>query len=85
VVVEREIYKARGVPRYFARFDDTDVKEDGCLIGITGDGDTPELAVEDYIPKISGKLLVLDAFGSGRREIQVPILDSSKIPNLKGL
>lgn len=57
--------------RFYAHFDDCEVK-DGCvLIGEYGNGSTPEEAIADYATKISMKQIVVGAFTNGRKEIDV--------------
>jgi hypothetical protein len=60
------------VPRYYAQYKNSDTKEPHVLVGTYGDGDTPEAAIEDYKRALTGKLLVIGAFTSERREIQCP-------------
>jgi len=60
--------------RYYAQFEDCEVKKGVCLLSEYGNGGTPEEAMANYAQEISGALLVLNAFGPNRREIQAPIL-----------
>lgn len=60
--------------RYYAHFKDCEIRERGCLLGALGNGATPEAAMRDYARRISGKLLVVDAWLNSRREITVPLL-----------
>jgi len=60
--------------RYYAEFEDCEVKQGVGLRSEYGNGRTPEDAMADYARNISGKLLVLNAFGPNRREIQAPII-----------
>lgn len=61
--------------RYYARLKWIDVK-DGCgLLGVTGNGSTPEEAIKDYAPRISEKHLIFDALSKeNRREIFAPVI-----------
>lgn len=51
-----------------------EIKEDGGLLSLQGNGKTWEEAVSDYARQISGKRLVFDAYGKDRAEFQCPIL-----------
>ena len=81
-VVEREhhgnIYgNGYHVSRFYAHFKKVDIKEGFCLIGSTGNGETQEEAIEDYMREISNKLIVFDAFSeTDRKELWVPNLIS---------
>lgn len=57
--------------RWLAHFDNCETK-DGCILsGTYGQGATTKEAIADYADKITGKLLVIDAYGDNRREIWV--------------
>jgi hypothetical protein len=61
--------------RYSARFDGCETKdgpEDGCLTSTYGNGYSAFTAVEDYVKKIKGKILVVSAMGPDRRQYLVP-------------
>lgn len=45
----------RGPARYWAKFCGVDVARGGMLIGVYGNGSTPELAIADYAPQIAGQ------------------------------
>ena len=60
--------------RWYAHFNHTETKEGPCLVSTHGNGPTQQAAIVDYARQISGKLLVINAFSSDRKEIQVPIL-----------
>ena len=57
--------------RFYASFEDVEVKGRGVLIGAFGDGSTPEEAMEDYLKKIMGKVLVYRAMSEYRKEVAV--------------
>lgn len=67
--------------RYWANFKGAEVKDGPILSGATGNGPTPEAAIADYAIKISGELLVIDAYRPTRREISVPRLISDRAFN----
>ena len=68
---------------YYAHFDHADVKGN-FLVGSIGNGATEGCAIADYARKISRQLLVLNAYGTNRREIRVPFLtDAPKSPTKK--
>ena len=61
--------------RHFACFPNVQLKKDGMLVSETGNGPTPEAAIDDYAKKISGRLLVIDAMSETRREFYAHLLD----------
>lgn len=63
---------------FYASFEGAEVKEGACLASEYGDGSNEEEAIRNYAALISGKLLVFNAFGRDRHEIQVPYLSYSK-------
>lgn len=58
--------------RWCARFDRCEVKNGSLLSSEYGNGVTPEGAIEDYLKKIAGKRIILDAGTTNRREFTVP-------------
>jgi hypothetical protein len=70
----------RGTDReYYAHFTSgvcgiVEVKGKGVLIGESGEGRTEKQAIRDYVRRIAGETLVVDAMRNGRREIKVPRL-----------
>jgi hypothetical protein len=64
--------------RFYAQFKHAEVADRGFLCGVYGDGRTVHLAIADYAEKISGKRLVINAYGPHRKEINVPILSHDK-------
>lgn len=63
------------LPRFYASFRHAEVKKGSFLVGEYGDGDTKKEAIRNYATTISGKLLVINAYGKDRREIKVPRLN----------
>jgi hypothetical protein len=59
---------------FIASFPDVEVKDRDVLISDHGRGATPEAAAADYAKQLSGRLLVLNAMGSLRREVVCPDL-----------
>lgn len=60
-------------PRWYASLKHCEIKCDGVLIGVLGDGDTSEEAIKDMVNKINGKQIVFDAYNKKyRREFDVP-------------
>lgn len=59
---------------FYAHFDDAEVKDDGVLIGLYGNGKDEIDAISDYANAVSEKTLVIGARTPERREIRVPIL-----------
>ena len=60
--------------RWTARFEHAEVKEGAGLTSEYGNATSPEGAIADYARRISGKLLVFNAFNKAdRREISAPV------------
>lgn len=72
-VVERRS-PSRPHMRYYAFFKGVDVRTDRMLHSVYGNGETPDKAIQDYIPKISLANIVVSIHGQERREIRVPRL-----------
>lgn len=79
VMEVRERNKPVGDPsRYYAHFKSAEAREGKCfLIGLFGDGRTPEEAIAEYARTISLRTLIIDAMTEERREIEVPRLSAS--------
>lgn len=60
--------------RFYAHFENAEIKNGMLLHGIHGNGETPEKAIANYWPQISGLLLVLNASSRATEEIKVPVL-----------
>ena len=63
--------------RYVVQFKDVDVKEtedDPTLRCVYGEGFCINDALADYVQKISGKWLVVDAVGGVRVKFSVPVM-----------
>lgn len=58
--------------RYTAIFENCEIKETIFLSGRLGNGANPYDAVNDYVEKIRGKRIVLNATRENRREFVVP-------------
>lgn len=78
----RERKKPIGDPsRYYAHFKSAEAREGThCLIGLFGNGRTPEEAIAEYAETISLRTLIIDAMSKERREIEVPRL-SANVPS----
>jgi len=64
-------YKNTDKP-WFASFENCEIKEDGVLITVSGNGHSPCAALANYAEKIRGKTIVLNASKGARREFDVP-------------
>jgi hypothetical protein len=60
--------------RFVADFEYAEIKDDGMLVSIYGEGQSPTEALNDYVDQISGRTLVFDAVGNERQEHLVPAL-----------
>lgn len=58
--------------RWSAQLHWTEIKDGNILSSSYGSGETPDEAVNDYINKIRGKLLVYNAGGETRRTLTAP-------------
>jgi len=61
--------------RHTASFERVEIKEsesDPILRGEYGEGETPKEAIEDYVQKIKGKFIVVNASGDCRKAIIAP-------------
>ena len=67
---EREEPREPG-SRFYAHFRHTDVMDNEMLVGVYGNGATPEQAIANYGPEISLRRIAV-GYGSERREIKVP-------------
>jgi hypothetical protein len=59
--------------RFYARFRHVEVMESGCLVGMFGNGATPEQAIKNYKDRLRGEKIAVHALNPGRREIQCPM------------
>lgn len=62
--------------RFMARFDKCDIKCGIFLLSECGNGATEQDAINDYICRISGKTLIVDAMKEGRKKIDVPVFNT---------
>ena len=63
--------------RWSASIKGAEMKEKSSSCGLLseyGSGKSPEAAINDYISKIIGKLMVINATGDDRREHVVPVI-----------
>lgn len=61
--------------RYYAHFKSAEAKEGTCcLVGLFGNGSTPEEAITNYAREISLRTIIINAMRDNRREIIVPRL-----------
>jgi hypothetical protein len=59
--------------RYYASFRNVEISERGLLVSASGNGDTPEEAIEAYANAlVGGRRLVIDAYKESRREVVTP-------------
>jgi len=71
--LDMKYYNNQG-KRWTASISEAEVKEGGTLASTYGQGTYPEEAISDYISKIAGKRLVINATGGDRRrEFVVPL------------
>lgn len=58
--------------RWIATIKHSETKEGIGLTGAYGNGKTPEQAIEDYVQRIKGKIIVINATSDIRKEFKVP-------------
>ena len=73
--------RKQGLSRWYASFKDCDVKGDGVLIGIFGNGETQEEAIKDYAKKINLQTLVVQKKGLEKKLKYVKFLMKTKRNN----
>lgn len=74
-MIVRERSRDRGrLTRYYASFDNLEIKDGAILTSSSGQGDTIVEAIQDYVPRISNKLLIKNPYKDGRQEIRAPEL-----------
>lgn len=78
VIVER---RPKYQDKYYAQFESCDVKGDGVLSSMFGNGQTMDQALKDYCSEISCVTLVFNANSENRKEIQTPKLIHTKLLN----
>ena len=66
--------KANNLPKFYAHFRHVETREKGFSVGVGayGDGETPKQAIKNYAKRISGHVLIVNAFSNKRQEIQAP-------------
>ena len=58
--------------RWSVNITDLEMKEDYSLRIVYGNGSSPDEALVDYVDKIKGQMIVIDAMDTNRREYVVP-------------
>ena len=53
-------------------FEGTEIRKGGLLVSSYGEGTSVIEAKKDYCKKISGQVLVINAYTDGRKEIRLP-------------
>ena len=81
VVTERPFSRGNinHLPRYYAKFEYSDVMEDNTLIGYYGDGDTIDAAIQNYCDIISNRHVAFSAYSDKRKNIYIPKLVHTKL------
>ena len=72
VVKERPIDREWVHGRYYAYVEGAEVKEGRLLRSTYGNGVTPDKAISEYAGRLRGLILVINADGDDRRELQCP-------------
>jgi hypothetical protein len=62
----------------YGRFRRVEIKDGALLESAFGDGVTESAVIRDYARRISGKLIVFDAMGPNRKEIQCPVFTNKE-------
>jgi hypothetical protein len=66
-LVIRARFIGSDLERFYAELEHVEVKGNGVLIGMYGNGATPDEAMENYLKKITGQTLVIHASDAERR------------------
>lgn len=73
LVIKRYANQGKRHSASFERVETKRNESDSILRSEYGDGETPEEAIQDYVKKIKGKLLVVNASGENtRRQLTAP-------------
>lgn len=71
--VDLEVTRYHNQARWLARFHGTEVRRGfAMLVSEYGLGKTPDEAIADYMEKIRGKKIIINAMSTTRREFVVP-------------
>ena len=66
--------------RWYARFDNFELKEGSCLVSTYGNGSTVDEAIANYCKEISEKHGVINAYHVSRKEIyRIPLLHNQTV------
>ncbi len=68
----RERSASIGLSRFYCSFPNVEVMERGMLVGICGNGDTVQAALQDYAKQLAGKCVAIGAYTRERRNVDVP-------------
>lgn len=81
VITERGINHndERKLPRYYVLFENSDVMDNGTLIGMYGSGDTMDEALIDYCLKVSHRRIAFAAHSPFMAEVDFPKLIHTKL------
>lgn len=69
------------LPKFYVSFENSDVMNDGVLIGSFGNGDTIDEALQNYCKEVSCKKIVFGVYTNSRDEITLPKLVHTKLIN----
>jgi len=72
IQVSLEMRYHNGQRRFSVLFEHGEIQDGNFLRGSSGNGKTPDEAMADYCKQISGKTLIVNAYGENRREFGVP-------------
>lgn len=78
VINERE---DKSLPRYYAKFEHSDILDGAFLVGSYGNGNTIDEALINLAKEIECKTLVINAWTKERREYKLPNLKHTKLLN----
>lgn len=68
-----------GQGRWTAKIEGAEVLDSSLLATVSGDSNTPNRAINDYIEKINGKTIVFIGRNNVRAEFKVPTLTGSEV------
>ena len=70
-----------GLKKFYVSFPRLESMEGSCLISYSGNGETMDEALKDYAEQLSCRRIVIDAYKSERKEIELPKIVHTRFIN----
>jgi hypothetical protein len=81
IIVTERGESSIGCQRYFSEFENSEIMEQGLLVGAYGDGNTIDESLKNLATLVSNKTIAFDAYSSKRKNISFPKLVHTKLLN----